>query len=90
MKAKISQAKVGARLKLLREAKGYDEQKEWAELLAVTPPRYNNWERGRQVIPLENAVRVSELTGVSLDFIYLGDKSALPKHLLALVEGSEG
>ena len=86
MKTRISQAQVGERLRLLRLAKGYEEQKEWATRIGVSLSRYNNWECGRQIITLENASRIAELTGSSLDYIYLGDESALSRNLLGLIE----
>lgn len=78
MSGELSWKSVGERLSLLRVAKGFKYQKAFADLLDANPGQYNHWERGRQVIPVEYAVKVCILTGATLDYIYLGKTSGLP------------
>lgn len=83
MSNELSWAAVGQRLELLRVSKGFTEQKVFADLIGVKPARYNHWERGRQIIPVEYATKICGMTGATLDYLYLGKASALPGHLLS-------
>jgi transcriptional regulator with XRE-family HTH domain len=76
-------ADVGKRLKLLRLAKGVKHQKPFADLLGASEGQYSHWERGWQIIPVEYAAKFSSLTGATLDYIYLGNSSAIPINLLS-------
>lgn len=90
MSSELSWQAVGHRLMLLRKAKGFEHQNVWATLLDAKPAQYNHWERGRQVIPVEFAVKVCSLTGATLDYIYLGNASALPMYLVSAINSPEG
>ncbi len=83
MSNELSWSSVGKRLELLRAAKGVKQQKIFADLIGASAGQYNNWALGRQIIPVEYAVKVCGMTGATLDYIYLGNSSALPMHLVS-------
>lgn len=78
MSNELSPKSVGVRLSLLREAYGFKKQNAFAPLVGASPGAYNHWETGKQIIPVEYAVKVCILTGATLDYIYLGKTSGLP------------
>jgi transcriptional regulator with XRE-family HTH domain len=79
----VSFKAIGYRLRLLREARGVRTQALMAELVGVETNRYNNWERGAALIgPLE-AIKVCQITGGSLDYIFRGEMTALPANIVA-------
>ena len=81
----LSPTAVGARLSMLRAAKAIPSQAEMARLIGVELKRYNHWERGRGMLPVEQAVEICRVTGANLDYIYLGEMSALPMNLVTLL-----
>ena len=50
-------------------------QKEWAELLGVYNTTVVNWEKGNTEPSLSQLRKMSELSGVPMDFIFGPDKS---------------
>lgn len=50
-------------------------QKEWAELLGVSNTTVVNWEKGSTEPSLSQLRKMSELSGVPMDFIFVPDKS---------------
>jgi transcriptional regulator with XRE-family HTH domain len=73
---------VGARISLLRQAKGW-QQKTLAEMVGegLTPQKLNNYERGRDLIPVHFAARLAVLTGAGFDYIYRGMLANMPGEL---------
>lgn len=69
---------IGARLKLLREAFGFEEAKAWCDHLGIATNAWNHWERGRRAITVEAALKVATKTGATLDWIYRGMEETLP------------
>jgi transcriptional regulator with XRE-family HTH domain len=72
---------VGERLKRTREALGYEGhggQAIWCRFVGITPQAWNNYESGLNRISLDQAFKVCAATGVTLDWIYFGDRSGLP------------
>lgn len=67
---------IAARLKWLRGYVGLT-QSEFAESLGVTLTNYNNWERGRQRMSIDGALKVNQTYGTTLDFLYLGRREGL-------------
>ena len=49
-------------------------QKEWAELLGVTSSTVVNWEKGNTEPTLSQIRKMSELSGIPMDFIFVPDK----------------
>lgn len=50
-------------------------QKEWAEMLEVSNTTVVNWEKGKTEPSLSQLRKMSELSGVPMDFIFVPDKS---------------
>ena len=50
-------------------------QKEWAELLGVSNTTVVNWEKGNTEPNLSQLRKISVLSGVPKDFIFVPDKS---------------
>lgn len=72
---------VGARLKRLREAQGYTSQAAFAALLGISPPRWNNIEKG---LPLSREIAfklVQKVPGLTLDWLYFGKPDGMPIEL---------
>ena len=49
-------------------------QKEWAKLLGVTSATVVNWEKGNTEPTLSHIRKMSELSGIPMDFIFVPDK----------------
>lgn len=58
-------------------------QSAFAAYVAVSQPAMNNYERGLRRPELDVATRIVQKTGVTLDWIYLGERAGLPARLLA-------
>src|SRR6187549_2023484 len=73
---------VGERISRLRQAKGW-QQKSLAEMIGegLTPQKLNNYERGRDLIPVHFAARLAVLTGAGFDYIYRGMLANMPGEL---------
>lgn len=52
-------------------------QKEWAERLGVSNATVINWEKGNTEPNLSHLRKMSELSGIPMDFIFVPDKSNL-------------
>lgn len=79
-------ADIGARLRLLRLAHGYKNQRHFAKLLGAGPTQYNNWEKGAARIPVAFALEMRKLTGGDLQYIYDGALSGLPAVLVSRLD----
>ena len=73
---------IASRVKALRKSLGIELRQPFADMLGVSVGRYNHWETGRQIIPVEYAAEVCAMTGATLDYIYLGKHSYLPLDLI--------
>lgn len=71
---------IGQRLKMLRDGFSDDTQRAWANRHGFSPTQYNNWENGTRRIPIECAVRLCEVYGVTLDFVYRGRRDGLSEN----------
>lgn len=67
-------AKLNISLKAARTNAGMT-QKEWAENLDVTVDTVLNWESGKSEPKLSQLKRISELSGIPMDFIFVPIKS---------------
>lgn len=72
---------VGRRLKALRLAKGYDKIRHFAEDLDVNEDRYDKWEKGKALIPADEALKLKRKFGITSDWLYFGDEAALPNNV---------
>lgn len=52
-------------------------QKEWAESLGVSKATVINWEKGDTEPSLSQLRKMSEMSGIPMDFIFVPDKSNL-------------
>ncbi|CAA7615662.1 helix-turn-helix transcriptional regulator [Magnetospirillum sp. UT-4] len=68
---------VGARLRAARLALGLS-QKDLYEPLDVKAATWNHWESGKRLPDPMVMARLKELHGITTDWIYAGDASALP------------
>lgn len=75
---------VAMRLRALASALGYN-QSGFAAMVGLTQPAMNNYMRGLRRPDLEAAIQIASRTGVTLDWLYLGDRAGLPARLLALL-----
>ena len=85
---KISQKAIANRLRLTRVAYGKVHrhtkrlsQTDFCKLVGFTRQRWNNAETGYSRLGLDAAIKMVKALGISLDWIYLGRKGALPAKL---------
>lgn len=65
---------IADRLRRLRVAVGYDRSAAaFAQTVDITPQAWNNYEKGRRRIELDQAMKLVRRYGVSLDWIYRGE-----------------
>jgi transcriptional regulator with XRE-family HTH domain len=85
MISKANDAKtIGRRLHRMRVALGYENLSVFARALNCAPNRYNQYENGVRPLTLAVAIRICDKFGVTLDWLYRGDSSGLPKRLTDL------
>ena len=76
---------IGERLEVLRKA--FDlSQTEFASRAGIAQNTYNQYAKGRNLPRLDFAERMCDEYGVTLDWIYRGDQSGLPVHILNLIK----
>lgn len=68
---------ISDRLRLLRLSTGL-KQAPFCRLVGLSTSQWNNYERGRERIAIDPAIKVCKATGISLDFIFRGDRQHLP------------
>jgi transcriptional regulator with XRE-family HTH domain len=73
---------VGERIRLIRQARNW-QQKTLVEMIGegLTPQKLNNYEKGRDLIPVHFASRLAVLTGAGFDYIYRGLLGNVPDEL---------
>ena len=64
-------AAVGQRLRFLREAQGM-RQSAWCRAVGITQQKWNSYERGVSRISLNQALKLCDLAGVTLDWLFRG------------------
>jgi hypothetical protein len=72
---------IALRLRQLRLAMGFPQKRAWCAFIGGHEPLWNMFESGSRRITLDEALRVCDRTGASLDWIYRGLEYALPVHL---------
>lgn len=75
---------IARRIVALREALGHN-QSAFANLVDITQPAMNNYEAGIRRPSLDVAIKIRLRTGVTLDWLYLGQREGLPGRLLSLL-----
>lgn len=79
-----SNSDIAKRLAALMNALGHN-QAAFALLIGVSQPALNNYLKGIRRPDLDVAINIQVKTGVTLDWLYLGDRSGLPAKLLAVL-----
>ena len=64
------------RLKAVRKAAGFQHMMTFARELGIEPEAYRRWERGETEPGIANLSKITEITGVSLDFLVAGKLKA--------------
>lgn len=72
------------RLRALIEALSLN-QTGFAQLVGISQPALNNYLKGNRRPEIDVAIAIQMKTGVTLDWIYLGDRSGLPARLLEIL-----
>lgn len=67
---------IGARLRQMRAARNLSIR-DWAKYLEVGEKRYDKWERGLAVIPIDEVLRLKRRFGITSDWLYFADESAM-------------
>ncbi len=82
--AAYDQDAAGARLKFLRDYKGYS-QEVLAQMLGCLQSAYSQWETGGSLIPVPYAIKLDTLISPgAFDFVYREDLSRLSPSLVTL------
>ena len=68
---------IGKRLVSVRVGFSDLTQGAWATKHGFSPTQLNNWEKGNRRIPVDEAERLCDLYGLTLDWIYRGRRDAL-------------
>jgi len=71
---------IGARLTQTREAFSALNGQEWALRNGFNIAQYRSWERGERRIPVDNAEKLCETYGLTLDWIYRGRRDGLSEN----------
>lgn len=72
---------VAKRLIWLRTYLGLS-QSAFAAAIGVPAQQLNNWERARNRLSLEGAMKINEIYGTTLDFIFLDRRHSLPYEMV--------
>jgi transcriptional regulator with XRE-family HTH domain len=76
----------GLRLKALRKQKGWT-QKELANQIDIRFAQLNKYECGMHIPPIEKLVQLSDILGVTLDYLIKGNRDQIqPLHNMRLIE----
>lgn len=68
---------IAARLRAVRMAFSDLNQGEWAKKIGFNRTQYSNWENGQRRIPVDQAEKLCDLYGLTLDFVYRGRRDGL-------------
>jgi transcriptional regulator with XRE-family HTH domain len=82
---------IATRLRHTREAFRVN-QREFARRANLKQNRYSQYESGARPLTIDAANKICDEYGVSLDWLYRGDRSKLPHHLaldIARIEAAE-
>ncbi len=71
---------VSRRLVRTRKALGLN-QEDFGEGAGLSQPRYNQYEAGGRLLTMAAALKLCERYALTLDWLYRGDPSGLPKRL---------
>jgi len=63
-------------------------QAAWCRVTGIEPQAWNNYERGLRRISLDQALKVCQATGATLDWLYRGMADGLPVRLAMAIRQS--
>lgn len=72
---------VGRRLQALRLAQGFKTIRGFVNEMGFDEKRYDKWEKGKALIPPLFAEALVDRYGITLDWLYIGRKTNLPRPL---------
>jgi transcriptional regulator with XRE-family HTH domain len=75
---------IAMRLSALMEALGRN-QAAFANLIGISQSALNNYLKGIRRPEIDVAINIQTKTGVTLDWLYLGDRSGLPSKMLEIL-----
>jgi transcriptional regulator with XRE-family HTH domain len=73
---------IALRLRQLRLAMGFTQKRAWCNFIGAHEPSWHVFESGGRRIPLDEALKLCDRTGASLDWIYRGLDHSMPMHLV--------
>lgn len=79
---------IGMRIQALMVALGHN-QTSFAVLVGISQPALNNYLKGIRRPDIDVAIQMQLRTGVTLDWLYLGDRSGLSSRLLSILPDLE-
>lgn len=79
---------IGMRIQALMAALGHN-QTSFALLVGISQPALNNYLKGIRRPDIDVAIQMQLRTGITLDWLYLGDRSGLPSRLLSILPDLE-
>jgi transcriptional regulator with XRE-family HTH domain len=74
-------ADVGRRLRQTRAALGIEDLQEFGEAAGLEQSLYNRFDNGKRLLTLQAAMKLCERYQLTLDWLYRGIDSGLPRHL---------
>lgn len=76
---------VGDRLRLSRQALGLS-QVEFSQRAGIAANTYNQYERGKKLPSINNAVAICDAHGLTLDWLFRDDPGNLPYKLASAIQ----
>lgn len=73
-----SLSEIANRLKMTREALGFEAQIDFCKEIGVEHNIYNPFEKGKRRITLDVAKKIKKRFGIPLDWVYCADPAQLP------------
>jgi len=80
---------VAQRLERTRKVPGFKSQKEFSKVIGVEYHTYNKWATEANLPDIFAMIRLKEKFGVTTDWIYGGDHTALPSHIKQELLGAQ-
>lgn len=71
-------ADIAARLEKIQALLGFETRREFCTHFNITESRASNWFSGNVRISLDQAIRICEAAGLTLDYLYHGKTAGLP------------
>lgn len=82
----VSLSDIGWRIRTLRMALGYRNASQFAAFVGWSPQLLSNYERGEKRPELTKAIALCNRTGITLDWLYRGERAGLPLDRVAAID----